>query len=254
MTDISSESAAPPEADAPAAGASVAGETPRLARRLMRNPLLRIAAIAVAFALGWGAFQLGQNLWAGRNDNTPIAASSQAPSGTVTVSGHDVTLTFPHSWVNVPTTPAELATFLQAYARRLPHLSATLKSQLGNLQNLRSLAMYVVRVGPGGAITGSTDVGVAPGTAPPGQLIPQVKGVLAQLGATNEQASLTTFGTHPAVLVTYTLPGHAGLPARYGAQAYIRGYADTPVITVYALGAADAAATLRQIAGTIKFG
>jgi hypothetical protein len=253
MTDIRPEAAAPPEADVPAAGASDAQEAPSRARRLMRNPLLRIVAIAVGFALGWGAFQLAQNLWAGRNDNTPIAASSQAPSGAVTVSGHGVTLTFPHSWVNVPTTPNELATFLQAYAGRLPHLSATLKSELGNLQDLRSLAMYVVRVGPGGTITGNTNVGVAPGTIPPGQLMPQIQGTLAQLGATHVQASLATFGPHPAVLVTYTLPSHAGLPTRCGAQAYIGGYANTPVITVTTLGTADAATTLRQIARTITF-
>jgi hypothetical protein len=57
-----------------------------------------------------------------------------------------------------------------------------------------------------------------------------------------------------AFLVTCTLPAQAGRPAEHGAQAYVHGPASTPVITVTTLGAADAAATLRQIAGTIKFG
>ncbi len=254
MTDISPESAATTDADLPAPGAGGGQETPRRAARLMRNPLLRIAAVLVGFALGWGAFHAAQDLWAGRNDNTPVSASSQALSGALSVSGHGVTLTFPHGWVNVPTTPADLAKFMQANVGKFPHLTAALKSQLGNLQNLRSMAMFVVRVSPGGAITGNTNVVVIAAAAPPPrQLIPQIRAGLAQLGATDEHASLATFGTHPSLLVTYTLPSHAGLPARYGAQAYIRGSTDTPVITVTTSGTANAGTTLRQIAGTIKF-
>jgi hypothetical protein len=81
-----------------------------------------------------------------------------------------------------------------------------------------------------------------------------LKGLVAQFGATHEHGSLTTFGNYTAALVTYTLPGRAGKPAEYGAQAYVHGPASTPVITVTTLNAADAAATLRQITDTIKFG
>ena len=63
-----------------------------------------------------------------------------------------------------------------------------------------------------------------------------------------------TFGNYSGVLVTYTLPAQAGRPAEHGAQAYVHGPASTPVITVTTLNAADAAATLRRIAGTITFG
>ena len=54
-------------------------------------------------------------------------------------------------------------------------------------------------------------------------------------------------------MVTYTLPHLAGTPAEYGAQAYLHGPANTPLITVTTPNAADAAASLRQIADTIKF-
>lgn len=253
MTHISPDSAAPPGPGVPAPAARDAQETPRRASRLMRNPLLRIAAALVGFALGWGAFHAAQDLWASRNDNAPISASSHAPSGALSVSGHGVTLTFPHGWVNVPTTPAELATFMQANVSKFPHLRATLKNQLGNLQNLRSLAMLVLRASPAGAITGNTNVVVVAGTAPPRELIPQIRAGIAQLGATHEHDSQTVFGTYPGLLVTYMLPSHAGQPAEYGAQAYVYGPAATPVITVTTTGAADAATTLRQIAATIKF-
>ena len=49
-------------------------------------------------------------------------------------------------------------------------------------------------------------------------------------------------------------PRLPGKPAEYGAQAYVHGPASTPVISVTTLRAADAAATLRLIADTIKFG
>jgi hypothetical protein len=252
MTDISPESPPAPSAIAePEPGA--APQVPRRASRLRRHPLLRVAAAVAGLAVGWGAFHLAQNLWASRHDNTPISSSAHAPSGALTVSGHGITLTFPAGWVNVPTTPNEYARFIQANAARFPHLRAALKNQLDNMLNMRDVAMVVDRLNAGGAITGNTNVVLAPGTTPPGQLLPHLKGLLARLGATHEHASLTTFGAYAAVLVTYALPHQAGKPAEYGAQAYLHGPASTPVITVTTLNAANAATTLRQIAGTITF-
>jgi hypothetical protein len=111
----------------------------------MKNPLLRVAAAVAGIALGWGTFHVAQNLWAGRHDNTPISSSSHPPSGALTVSGHGITLTFPAGWVNVPTTPNEYARFIQANAAAFPHLRTALKNQLGNMQNLREVAMVVDR-------------------------------------------------------------------------------------------------------------
>ena len=203
--------------------------------------------------MGWGAFQIADNLWASRHDNTPFSSSAHAPSGALTVSGHGVTLTFPAGWVNVPPTPNKLAQFMQANAAKFPHLRAALKSQLENVQNLRNLAMVVDRLNAAGTVTGNTNVIVVPATTTPSQVLPRLNGLVAQLGATHQHGSLTTFGNYSAALVTYALPTQAGRPAEYGAQAYVHGRASSPVITVTTLNAADAAATLRQIADTIKF-
>jgi hypothetical protein len=204
-------------------------------------------------ALGWGAFQVAHNLWASRHDNTPVSSAAHGPSGALAVTGHGVTLTFPAGWVNVPTTPNQFAQFLRANAAKFPHLRAALKTQLDNIQNLRNLAMVVYRLNARGTVTGNTTVVVAPATTPPSQLMPQLNGLVAQFGGTHVHGSLAAFGHYPAVMVTYTLPHLAGRPAEYGAQAYLHGPASTPVITVTTPGAADAAATLRQIAGTVKF-
>jgi hypothetical protein len=153
----------------------------------------------------------------------------------------------------VPTTPNKLAQFMQANAARLPHLRAALKTQLENMQNLRDMAMLVYRISASGTVTGDITVVVAPDTTPPSQLLPHLKGLVAQLGVTHQHDSLTTFGKYTAVLVTYALPTQPGKPAEYGAQAYIHGPASTPVIAVTTLNAADAAATLRQITDAIKF-
>ena len=83
--------------------------------------------------------------------------------------------------------------------------------------------------------------------------MPHLAGLAARFGGTHQHDSLTTCGKYAAVLLTYTLPGQAGKPTEYGAQAYVHGPASTPVITVTTLKAADTTATLRQIAGTIKF-
>jgi hypothetical protein len=115
------------------------------------------------------------------------------------------------------------------------------------------MAMLVDRLNAGGSVTGNTNVIVFPGTIPPGQLMPHLNGITARFGATHQHDFLTTFGKYAAVIVTYTLPHLAGTPAEYGAQAYLHGPADTPLITVTTPNAADAAATLRQIADTIKF-
>jgi hypothetical protein len=120
------------------------------------------------------------------------------------------------------------------------------------VQELRKMAMLGYRVETNGMIISTTDVLIAPDTTPPSQLMSLLNEDVAQVGGTDEQESLTTFGRYSAVLVTYTLPGQAGQPARYDAQAYIHGPASTPIITVTTLSAADATATLRQIASTIK--
>lgn len=254
MTDINPVSPPAPEAGLPVPDPGVAPGAPRHASRKRMNPLLRVVAAVAGLALGWGTFQVAQNLWASRHDNTPISSSSRAPAGSLTVTGHGVTLIFPAGWVNVPTTPNELARFLRARAAKLPYLKAALKSQLGNVQNLRSMAMLVYRVAASGTVTGSTNVVVAPDTTPPRQLMPHLAGAIVRLGGTNQHDSLATFGNYSGVLVTYTLPRLPGKPAEYGAQAYVHGPASTPVITVTTLRAADAAATLRLIAGTLKFG
>jgi len=253
MTDVSPGPASPPPTDNPAPDPGGASEVPRRTSRLGKHPLVRVAAAVAGLALGWGAFHVAQNLWASRHDNTPISSSSPAPSGALTVSGHGVTLTFPAGWVNVPTTPNEYARFLQANAAKFPQLRAALKHQLANMQNVRNMAMLAYRVSPGGAVTGNTNVQVILATTPPRQIMPQLEGGAAQFGATHQRDSLTTFGRYAAVLVTYTIPGSAGKPAEYGAQAYVHGPASTPIITVTTLHAADATATLRQITDTIKF-
>lgn len=253
MTEMSPGSARVPEDDIAGPDPGGAPQAPRRTTWWIRSPLARAVAAAIGAAVIWGAFHAAENLWAGRHDNTPVASSSRAPSGRLTVSGHGITLAFPAGWINVPTTPKEYAKFLRAAAARFPHLKASLKNQLGSLQAVRNLAMVVVRVSPGGIITGDVDVVVAPDAIAPRQLLPHLKGLIAQLGGTDQRDSLTTFGNFPAALITYQLPGHAGRPVQYGAQAYVRGPASTAIITLYALKAADAAATLRQITDTIKF-
>jgi hypothetical protein len=253
MTDISPESPLAPSAGIAAPDPGATPEAPGRASWLRKHPLLRVAAAVAGLALGWGAFQVATNLWASRHDSTPISSSSHAPSGATTVSGHGVTLTFPVGWVDVPTTPDEYARFIQASAAKFPHLRAALKTQLDNMQNIREVAMLVYRLNAIGAVTGNTNVTVAADTTPPSQLMPHLNGLAAQFGGTHQHDSLTTFGPYAAVLVTSTLPSRAGKPAEYGAQAYLYGPAGTAVITVTTLGAADSVATLRQIAGTIKF-
>jgi Protein of unknown function (DUF2510) len=247
------EPASTPQADVSMPDPADSPRAPRRASRLRRNPLVRVAAALIAFVLGWGAFRVADHLWAGRHDNTPVSSSSQAPSGALTVSAHGVTLTFPARWVNVPTTPKEFAQFIRANTAKFPHLSATLKTQLSNMQELRKIAMLVYRVNANGSITGNTNVLIEADTTPPSQLMPLLNGAVAQFGGTDEQESLTTFGGYSGVLVTYIVPGQAGHPAQYGAQACVHGPASTPIITVTTHGAADAIATLWQIADTIKF-
>jgi hypothetical protein len=250
MTDISPES---PPTPSVGGDSGISPAAPRRVSRLRKHPLLQVAAAVAGLALGWGAFQAAHNLWASRHDNTPISSSAQAPSGALTVSGQGVTLTFPAGWVNVPTTPRKIAQFMQANAAKFPHLRAALKSQLENMQNLREMAMLVYRLNARGTVSGNTNVIVIPATNPPSQVMPHLTGLAARFGGTHQHDSLATFGKYAAVLVTYTLPAQAGKPAEYGAQAYVHGPVSTPVITVTTPGAADTAATLRQIGDTIKF-
>lgn len=253
MTDISPEPPPAPAAGLAAPDPGSAPGAPRRASRVRKHPLVRAAAAVAGLALGWGAVQAAHNLWASRPGNTPISTSAHVPSGALTVSGHGVTLTFPTGWVNVPTTPDKIAQFLQANAAKLPHLRAALTSQFDNMQNLRQMAMLVYRLNARGTVSGNTNVVVIPATTPPSQVMPHLTGLTARFGGTHQHDCLAAFGNYAAVLVTYTLPARAGKPAQYGAQAYLHGPASTPVITVTTLHAANTAATLRQIADTIKF-
>ena len=199
MTDISPESASTPPTDIAVPDQGDARKAPRRASRPVKNPLLRAAAAVAGLALGWGAFHIAQDLWASRHDNSPISSSSHAPTGALTVTGHGITLTFPAGWVNVPTTPNEYAQFIQANAAKFPHLQASLKSQLENMQNLRDLAMLVYRLNASGTVTGNTIVGVIPDTTPPGQIMQQLEGTAAQFGGTHQHESLTTIGKYMAL-------------------------------------------------------
>ncbi len=256
MTDISPESAAPQGADSTVPGPLSAPRAPRRASLVMRNPLVRIASAVIGVALGWGAVQAGQHLWAGRNDNTPISSSSHAPSGALRVTGHGVTLTFPHDWVNVPTTPAHLAQFMRANAAKFHHLRAAIKSELENVQNMRDTAALVYRFNSGGTFTGSLFETVVPAAVSLNQMLHHLNAIAAQLtqiGGTIQHKSVTSFGSYQALLVTYTLPGQAKGQLQYCAVAFVEGPASTPIITVKTLSAADSIATLRKIADTIRF-
>ena len=136
MDDASPPASATPEACNPEPGL-IAPTPPRRISRAMRNPFVRVASAVVGLAVGWGAFQGVHDLWATRNDNTPISATSHAPSGALLVSGHGLTLVLPHRWVNVPTTPNKLTQFMRASAAKFPHLRAAIKSELESIQNLR---------------------------------------------------------------------------------------------------------------------
>src|SRR5438874_2374246 len=119
MTDISPGPASPHQVGIAAPDPGGAPEAPRRASQLGKHPPLRVAAAVAGLALGWGAFQVAQNLWAARHDNTPVSSSSHAPISALTVTGHGVTLTFPAGWVNVPATPNQFAQ-LRANAAKSP--------------------------------------------------------------------------------------------------------------------------------------
>ena len=157
---------------------SAARKPPSVASRVLRTPLGRIASVIIGVAVGWGAVHVAENAWTSRHDNSPISASSLAPSGELTVSGHGVTLVFPPGWINVPTTPNELVKFLQDQTARLPSLRAALRNVVGNMQAVRNTAMLVYRVNASGKITGSTNLQVVPDTTPPSQLMPHLKGAV----------------------------------------------------------------------------
>lgn len=127
---------------------------------------MRIVAALAGFALGWGRSRPRTACGPSRHDNTPISSSLLTPAGEDAVSGNGVTLTFPVSWVNVPTTPNKFAQFLQASAARFPHLWPALKDQLDNMPNLREVAMLVYRLNVITTATGACPPRPDHGTSP----------------------------------------------------------------------------------------
>src|SRR5215469_15163844 len=161
MTDLNSKSTAATSAEPLTPGPDGLHEAPspdgvRPApggfARARRNPVVRVAAALVGLALGWGLAHTAINLWDSRHDNTPVSSSLHAPSGALRVSGGGITLTFPAGWLNVPTTPNQMAKVLRKYVAKYPHLRASLKSEFENMQAVRNLAMLAYRFNHDGGI------------------------------------------------------------------------------------------------------
>jgi hypothetical protein len=218
----------------------------------MRGPLIGFIAGAVAVVLGGGGYLVAHNLSANRN-NTPVATSSQARSGAITVRGHGIKMTFPAGWVNVPTSRNQFRQFIKLFEDKYGHIPAALQSEVNNPQLLSGLAMLVVRPNGQGSTSENLNALVAPFDVPPSQMLAQLKSGQgpAQFGATDVHESVTNFGTYPGVLVTYTLRVK-GLTA-YGAQSYLEGPVHMVVTTVTSEDAALSESDLRQIVDTISF-
>jgi hypothetical protein len=218
----------------------------------MRGPLIGFVAGAVAVVLGGGGYLVAHNLSASRN-NTPVATSSQAKSGGITVGGHGIKMTFPAGWVNVPTSPNQFRQFIKEFEDKYGHIPAALQSEVNNPQLLSGLAMLVVRPNGQGNASENLNALVAPFDVPPSQMVAQLKSGQgpAQFGATNVHDVVTQFGKYPGVLVTYTLR-IKGLTV-YGAQSYLEGPVHMVVTTVTSEDPAISKADLRQIVDTIRF-
>ena len=218
----------------------------------MRGPLIGFVAGAVAVVLGGGGYLVAHNLSANRN-NTPVATSSQARSGGITVRGHGIKMTFPAGWVNVPTSPNQFRQFIKDFEDNHGHIPAALRSEIDNPQLLSSLAMLVVRPDGQGNVSENLDALVAPFDPTPSQILAQLKSGqgLAQFGATDVHESVTNFGKYPGVLVTFTVRVKGR--TTYGAQSYLEGPVHGVVTSVTSQDAATGEADLKQIVDTISF-
>jgi hypothetical protein len=240
---------------APAAGYGMPYPTatqaaPQRPWRRIRGPLLGFVAGAVAVVVGLGVYLVVHNL--ANRSNTPVATSSVAKSGGITVSGHGIKMTFPTGWVNVPTSPNQARRFMKNFAHKY-HISGALQSEVENPQVLSGFAMFVFRVQAQGNFTENLNALVAPGVTPPSQMMAELKSGEgpAKLGATDVHYKVTYFGRYPGVLVTYILV-QDGITL-YGAQSYLDGPANLVVTTVTSRVAATSEADLKKIVDTITF-
>jgi hypothetical protein len=213
--------------------------------------LIGFVAGAVVVAVGLGGYLVVHSRSVNRN-NTPVASSSLAKSGGITVTGHGIKMTFPAGWVNVPTSPNQARQFVKNFADKY-HISAELKSEVDNPQVLSSFAMLVLRVIAQGNFTESLNAIVAPFPLQPSQMIAELKSGQgpAQLGATDVHYNVTHFGRYPGVLVTYSLLVH-GITV-YGAQSYLDSPAHMVVTTVTSRAAVTSEADLKKMVDTIRF-
>lgn len=225
---------------------------PQRPSRRMRGPLIGFVAGAVVVAVGGGGYLLAHNLSANRN-NTPVATSSQAKSGGITVAGHGIKMTFPVGWVNAPTSPNRFRQFMKTFEDKYGHVPANMRSEVVSPQLISSFAMLVYHFKGQGNFAENLNALVAPSEVPPSQMMAQLKSGQgpAQFGATNVHYGETTFGPYRGVLVTYNL--HVEGMTAYGAQSYLDGPGNMVVTTVTSQSAATSETDLRRIVDTIRF-
>jgi hypothetical protein len=223
----------------------------RTARRLS-GPVIGFVAGAVVVAVGFGGWLIAHTLSVSTK-TTPVATSSHAKAGGITVTGNGITMRFPVGWVNVPTSPAQFQQFVKIFESEHRALPAALQAEANDPQLLSSFAMLVFRqAGPGDGPENLIAVVGPPGPAPTELLAELESGQgPAHFGATDLHYSLTKFGNYPGVLVTYQMTP-TGV-TEYGAQAYLESSANTVITTVISRDAATSEADLRQIVDTIRF-
>jgi len=215
-----------------------------------RGPVVRIAVVVLAMALGWGSFYLVKSVWSGRNDKSPISTSTRAASGSLIVTSHGITISLPSGWVNIPTTPNQLAQFVKDNSSKYPEMA----SLVNNQQAMRTLAMLVWRFDASGNQTASLTAVADPETGSAQSLRTAVAGVPGRLGGINPESKVTTFRQNKGVLMSYTLPAGAGLPTRYAVQTYVIGSASTAILTITTYSANDSLKTATAAADSVKFG
>lgn len=218
----------------------------------MRGPVIGFVAGALAVVLAGGGYLIDHAITANQN-NTPIATSSHAKSGGITVAGHGIQMRFPAGWENVPTSPNQLRQFIKNLEAQHRQLPAAVQSDINNAQFVSSVAMLVFRSAGQGAFRENLNAIVEPGQATASEMLAQLKAGQgpAQFGATDVQYSVTTFGQYPGVLVTYALDVQ-GVTV-YGAQSYLIGPQDVVITTVTSQAAATSASDLKKIVDTIRF-
>ena len=219
--------------------------------RRLRGPVLGFIAGAVVVALGVGGYAIARAV--SNSNNRPVATSTHARSGGISVSGRGITMTFPPGWVNAPTTPNDFEQFIKDFEAKYGHVPAALQSEMSNPQLLHSFAMLVYRFGANGTIAENLDALVTSAVATPSQMMAQLKSGLgpAQFGATDIHDSVTSFGAYPALLVTYVLSTQG--KTLYGAQAYVDGPSSMAVVTVTSPAPGSSESDLKRITDTIRF-